>query len=51
MTATELAERAGVGRPHPYGIEAGDRSPTIVVVVKLAHAMNTTASALFHSLN
>ena len=48
---TELAERAGIGRPLPYGIEAGERRPTIVVVVKLAHAMNTTASVLLRSLN
>ena len=48
---TELAERAGIGGPHLYGIEAGERSPTIVVVVKLAQAMNKTASALLRSLN
>ena len=40
----------GIGQPHLHGIEASQRNP-IVVVVKLAHALNTTASVLSRSRN
>jgi hypothetical protein len=40
----------GHRRAHIYGIEAGQRNPT-VVVVKLAHALNTTASVVLRSWN
>jgi hypothetical protein len=50
MKVTQLAEPVGIGRPRLYGIEAGQRNPT-VVVVKLAHALNTTASVLLRSRN
>jgi len=44
MTVTQLVEPAGIGRWHLYEID-GQRNPT-VVVMKLAHAMNTTSSDL-----
>ncbi len=50
MKVTQLAEPVGIGRPHLHGIEAGHRNP-IVVVVKLAHALNTKASVLSRSRN
>jgi hypothetical protein len=44
MTVTQLVEPVRIGRWHLYEID-GQRNPT-VVVMKLAHAMNTTSSDL-----
>ena len=36
LTQAELAQRAGIGRPHLNHIEGGRKNPTVVVLVHLA---------------
>jgi transcriptional regulator with XRE-family HTH domain len=42
----EFADRAGIHRTYVSDIERGARNPTISIVEKLAHALQSSASAL-----
>jgi transcriptional regulator with XRE-family HTH domain len=46
LTQRHLAEQAGVDRAFLNRIERGMRNPTIVLLAKLARAMDTTVSTL-----
>lgn len=46
LTQAELAERAGIGRPHLNHIEGGRKNPTVVVLVHLAHSLGVTPGEL-----
>lgn len=46
ITQSDLAGRAGVDRAFLNRVELGTRNPTIVMLAKLANAMNTNVSAL-----
>ena len=39
LTQAELAQRAGIGRPHLNHIEGGRKNPTVVVLVHLARGL------------
>ena len=43
----KLAERSGLHRTYISGIERGARNPTILIVAKLAQALNVRPSDLF----
>lgn len=46
LTQTALAASSGVTRPYLNRLEAGHRNPTVVVLVRLAHALETTVQTL-----
>jgi transcriptional regulator with XRE-family HTH domain len=46
LTQRDLAEQAGVDRAFLNRVEQGMRNPTIVLLAKLARAMDTTVSTL-----
>lgn len=46
----ELAERAGIHRTYVSQIERGLKSPTVVMLLKLSKALNTTPSKIMYSL-
>ena len=46
LSQRALGEQAGVDRAFLNRVERGMRSPTVVVLAKLASAMDTTVSAL-----
>lgn len=46
LSQEELAYRASVHVTYLSGVENGRRNPTVLVVGRLADALNTTASAL-----
>lgn len=46
LTQAQLAERAGIGRPHLNHIEGGRKSPTVVVLVHLARGLGVDPAAL-----
>jgi transcriptional regulator with XRE-family HTH domain len=46
LSQAELADRAGIGRPHLSHIEGGRKSPTAVVVVHLAQSLGVTPGDL-----
>lgn len=46
LSQEELADRAGIDRTYVSGVERQIRNPTITVVAKFAHALETTAAKL-----
>ncbi|QZH69414.1 helix-turn-helix domain-containing protein [Mycolicibacterium farcinogenes] len=46
LTQAELAERAGIGRPHLNHIEGGRKNPTAVVVVHIAQVLGVAPGEL-----
>jgi len=46
MSQAHLAAESGVNRPYLHGIEKGQKNPSLLVLVRLAAALNTTASQL-----
>jgi DNA-binding XRE family transcriptional regulator len=46
LTQAELAQRAGIGRPHLNHIEGGRKNPTVVVLVHLASSLGVTPGDL-----
>jgi DNA-binding XRE family transcriptional regulator len=46
LTQAQLAERAGIGRPHLNHIEGGSKNPTVVVLVHLAHTLGVAPGEL-----
>ncbi|MBU8820314.1 helix-turn-helix domain-containing protein [Mycolicibacterium goodii] len=46
LTQAELAERAGIGRPHLNHIEGGRKNPTVVVLVHLAQGLGVSPGDL-----
>lgn len=49
LTQAQLAERAGIGRPHLNHIEGGRKSPTVVVLVHLARGLGVDPAALLQT--
>lgn len=49
LTQAQLAERAGIGRPHLNHIEVGRKSPTVVVLVHLARGLGVDPAELLSS--
>ena len=47
LTQAELAQRAGIGRPHLVRIEGGQKNPTAVVLVHIARALGVAPGDLF----
>jgi transcriptional regulator with XRE-family HTH domain len=50
LTQAELAQRAGIGRPHLNHIEGGRKNPTVVVLVHLAESLGVAPGDLLVSL-
>ncbi|UFS73716.1 helix-turn-helix domain-containing protein [Tardiphaga sp. 37S4] len=50
ISQEELAERAAIHRTYVSQIERGLKSPTIVMLLKLAKALNTTPSKIMQKL-
>jgi transcriptional regulator with XRE-family HTH domain len=50
LTQAELAERAGIGRPHLNHIEGGRKNPTVVVLVHLAHSLGVAPGDLLQPI-
>jgi transcriptional regulator with XRE-family HTH domain len=50
LTQAELAQRAGIGRPHLNHIEGGRKNPTVVVLVHLAESLGVAPGDLLASL-
>lgn len=46
ISQSDLAGRAGVDRAFLNRVELGTRNPTVVMLAKLANAMDTNVSAL-----
>lgn len=46
LSQEELAEEAGIHRTYVSDVERGARNPTIMVVEKLANALNVSSSDL-----
>lgn len=46
LTQTALSQSSGVTRPYLNRLEAGHRNPTVVVLVRLAHALDTSVQEL-----
>ncbi len=46
LTQAELAQRAGIGRPHLNHIEGGRKNPTVVVLVHLAQGLGVSPGEL-----
>ncbi|MCH9736817.1 MAG: helix-turn-helix domain-containing protein [Actinomycetia bacterium] len=46
LSQRELSEQAGVDRMHVRAVELGTRAPTVIVLAKLAKALDTTVTAL-----
>jgi transcriptional regulator with XRE-family HTH domain len=46
LTQAELAQRAGIGRPHLNHIECGRKNPTVVVLVHLAESLGVAPGDL-----
>lgn len=46
LTQAELAQRAGIGRPHLNHIEGGRKNPTAVVVVHIARVLGVPPGVL-----
>jgi transcriptional regulator with XRE-family HTH domain len=51
LTQAELAQRAGIGRPHLNHIEGGRKNPTVVVLVHLARGLGVNPADLLPSLS
>jgi transcriptional regulator with XRE-family HTH domain len=49
LTHAELAQRAGIGRPHLNHIEVGRKNPTVVVLVHLARSLGVARCDLLLS--
>ncbi len=49
LTQAQLAERAGIGRPHLNHIEGGRKSPTVVVLVHLARGLGVDPAVLLET--
>ncbi len=47
LSQDEFADKVGVHRTYMSGIERGVRAPTIIVVEKIAMALNVEPGALF----
>jgi transcriptional regulator with XRE-family HTH domain len=47
VSQDEFADQVGVHRTYLSGIERGLRAPTIIVVEKIANALNVEAGVLF----
>ncbi len=47
LTQDQLAERAGVSRRTIHAIETNKQWPTLIVALKLAHALNAEVETLF----
>ena len=50
LTQAELAQRAGIGRPHLNHIEGGRKNPTVVVLVHLAQSLGVPPGDLLPSV-
>lgn len=46
LSQEELADRAAIHRTYVSQVERGLKSPTIVVLIRLAQALNTTPSKI-----
>lgn len=46
LSQEELAEQAGIHRTYVSQLERGLKSPTLVILLKLAKALNTTPSKM-----
>lgn len=46
LTQAELAQRAGIGRPHLNHIEGGRKNPTAVVLVHIAQVLGVAPGEL-----
>lgn len=46
LTQTALSQSSGVTRPYLNRLEAGHRNPTVVLLVRLAHALDTSVQEL-----
>jgi transcriptional regulator with XRE-family HTH domain len=51
LTQAELAQRAGIGRPHLNHIERGRKNPTVVVLVQLAASLGVAPGDLLVSVS
>jgi DNA-binding XRE family transcriptional regulator len=51
LTQAELAQRAGIGRPHLNHIEGGRKNPTVVVLVHLARSLGVAPGDLLPSFS
>lgn len=49
LSQEELADRAGIHRTYVSRIERGLKSPTIVILLKLSEALDTTPSKVMRS--
>jgi transcriptional regulator with XRE-family HTH domain len=47
LSQDDFADRAGIHRTYMSGIERGVRAPTIIVVEKIAQALDVEPGALF----
>lgn len=50
LSQEELADRAGVHRTYVSQLERGIKSPTLVVLIKIARALDTKPSRLLRSI-
>ena len=51
ISQEELADRASIHRTYVSQLERGLKSPTIVILVKLAKALNTTTSKILRAID
>jgi transcriptional regulator with XRE-family HTH domain len=47
LSLSELARRSGIAKSHLHYIECGEIYPTLLVLCKIAKALNTPAAELF----
>jgi transcriptional regulator with XRE-family HTH domain len=50
LSQEELADRAGIHRTYVSQIERGLKSPTLVILMSIAKALDTKASAILSEL-
>jgi transcriptional regulator with XRE-family HTH domain len=50
LSQEELADRAAIHRTYVSQVERGLKSPTIVVLFRFAHALDTTPSKILRQL-
>lgn len=50
LTQADLASRAGMDRTFLNRVEKGQRNPTLVMLMRVAHGLNTTVGSLVEAL-